>query len=296
MRSTVCRPQAHVASREVPSDRLNTLGLGARELGILTDFLDSRGASDVSRKRQFARWPFRCTGVDVHLSHPGGSTTVLKLAGRNLSRGGISLLHRGFVHPGTQCRVDLPRPDGHVDAKDGVVARCVHVKGTLHELGIKFEKNIRLREYANPSPGADALTIEHADPKSLSGRVLVVSPAETDARILSHFLRDTSLQCVAVPSGADAIAKAPDGFDLVLMDTPLPDVPTIDLLRQLRTLLPKAPLLAASASPKELMGHGLWDLSPVGVIDKPYTQGALLRQIAELLLFRDSSSGAPPSP
>src|ERR1051325_1102529 len=117
------RPNSPKLSSE---ERPNTIGLQTKPLEALLEFLDHpEDAKNVAR-RQFSRWPFRQATIRVTISHPGGSTVVLKLACRNISRGGIGLLHTSFVHPGSSCRVELPNINGGMDRIDAGIQRWLH--------------------------------------------------------------------------------------------------------------------------------------------------------------------------
>src|SRR5262245_25079873 len=113
------------------NERPNTLGLQPRSLDALLDHLDDPEDPKAVARREFVRWPFRRTTIHISIFHPGGSMVSLKLACRNLSRGGLALLHNAYVHPGSPCRVELPTLSGVFDRVEGVIQRCAHRRGTL---------------------------------------------------------------------------------------------------------------------------------------------------------------------
>lgn len=119
--------------------RSNTLGLSRLALDHLHATLDAFDAKiERDDARAYARVPVRAGAIGVCLEHPGGTRVELQMAGRNLSRGGISLLHSGFVHAGTKCVVRLPLVASRVGTFRGEVVRCTHRGGLLHEIGIRF--------------------------------------------------------------------------------------------------------------------------------------------------------------
>ncbi|MEX2217010.1 MAG: PilZ domain-containing protein [Phycisphaeraceae bacterium] len=60
----------------------------------------------------------------------------------DLSAGGLGLLHGGFVHTGQPCVITLvSRRKAGMRIK-GTVARCVHVRGHVHLIGVKFNEAI----------------------------------------------------------------------------------------------------------------------------------------------------------
>ncbi len=129
------------AARLAAAGRSNTLGLSRlalEEVHATLDAADSKVTRDDTRA--YARVPVRGDAIAVCLEHPGGTTAELLMAGRNLSRGGVSLLHSGFVHAGTRCIVRLPLSSDLVASFPGEVVRCTHRGGQLHEIGVKFAR------------------------------------------------------------------------------------------------------------------------------------------------------------
>lgn len=273
-------------ARVQSAERPNTLGLGPRELSALLDFLDSSDGPGKVR-REFRRWPFRQTGVNVRFTHPGGTTTKLRLAGRNLSRGGISLLHNGFVHAGTRCEIDLPRKDGGILTASCAVTRCQHRRGMLHEIGFKFDKPVNLKEFVTPEGREELSSFENTPPQKLTGRVLHIEDNALDVRIVSHYLRETNLKISAASTAEEAFAGAAGQLDILLVDYNLPDMTGDRLIKELRSRGVTAPALVVTADPAAVMGAGLWEIPSTGLIRKPFTQEQLLCAIAERLLIAD---------
>ncbi|GJQ29191.1 MAG: hypothetical protein HBSAPP03_10750 [Phycisphaerae bacterium] len=277
--------------RVLSAERLNTLGLGPRELTALLDMLDASDGQKHNARREFARWPFRETSLNVRFIHPGGSTTTLRLAGRNISRGGVSLLHNGFVHTGTKCLVELPSRAGGLRDVAGVVARCQHRRGMLHEIGIRFNKQVNLREYVRTDGDKELLSMECVAPQKLSGTILHVEDNDLDTRIVGHFLREAPVKLLQAPSGAEALAKASSGIDLMLVDYQLPDMTGLEFARTVRQRGITCPVIMLSANPSACMADGLWEIRGMGLLPKPYTQDELLRVLGERLLLRDEGDG-----
>src|SRR3989337_1747869 len=62
-------------------------------------------------KREFVRWPFRLTTARLRVVNPGAPTEqAFKVACRNISCSGISLLHSAYVHVGSPCTIELEHP------------------------------------------------------------------------------------------------------------------------------------------------------------------------------------------
>jgi hypothetical protein len=74
---------------------------------------------------------------ELHLQE--GSVTRCIIAGRDVSRGGMSFLHNCYLHPGTPLRVAFGDAEKKtICDRTGIVRRCEHVKGTLHDVSVKF--------------------------------------------------------------------------------------------------------------------------------------------------------------
>ncbi len=273
------------APRVLSAERLNTLGLGPRELTALLDMLDASDGQKRDARREFARWPFRETGLNVHFMHPGGSNTTLRLAGRNLSRGGVSLLHHGFLHTGSKCRVELPLRSGGMREMSGVVARCQHRKGMLHEIGIRFDKQVNLHEYVRTEDDQELVSMECVSPQKLSGTIVHVENNDLDTRIVGHFLREAPVKLIALANGQEALATSLANADLLLIDYQLPDMTGLALAKAARAKGVTGPIIILAADPAACMANGLWEVPNVGLLQKPYTQDQLLRVIGERLLL-----------
>ncbi len=273
------------------SDRPNTIGLGQRELEALLGEMDNTEGTAAQHKREFARWPFRHSTVMFEVSHPGGTVTKLKLACRNLSRGGIGLLHNGYVHPGSACKVWLPRLVGGTQEIAGSVTRCAHRRGSLHEIGVKFAKPADLRMFIGGSRNNDFYTLEKVVPEKLTGRVLYIEDCNIDIRIIQHFLRGTGVRLKTCGTAAAGIIEAAQGYDLILSDWRLPDMRGTEMMSQLRQRGVSTPALLVTADPVGLIKDGLYDIPDVGVLAKPITQDQLLRMLAEkLIVSKDEES------
>ena len=265
------------------AERPNTLGINQRDLVTLLQKIEAGEKGKAPIRRDFTRWPFRHATVKVTLVQPSGGEVHLRLACRNLSRGGISLLHNAFIHPGSAVSVSLPRLAGEAKEIPGVVKRCLHRRGVLHEIGVQFETPIDLREFLGASQGQEFFSIEKIEPEKLTGNVLYIEDCDVDYRILQHFLRETNLNVERVATGEDAMDKL-SNQDLIICDWRLPDIDGITFVRQIRDMELPTPVLLVTADPVGLMRSGIWDIANTGLLTKPLSQQQLMRAIAERLL------------
>lgn len=280
-------------SNSSPGNRPNTIGAGERELAALLDRMDrTAGGRAVDAKRTHARWPFRHASLSMALDHPGGSSVGFRVACRNLSRGGTSVMHNSFVHTGTPCAVTLPRLDGTAEVVRGKVVRCVHVSGIVHELGILFDEPVRLADYVRVDPAAGIVTFERVDPERLIGTVVLITDSELDERIVRHYLADTQLGVRVFPDAASAAAAEPGEADVALVDLSLKGAE--QLVGTARSV-GLADFVTVFGVDSELDPRRIQALGPDGVLRKPLSSERVLGVLAEFLLTGEPEADASPS-
>lgn len=269
-----------------PADeqRPNTLGLREIDLKRVLDALDQSRKGE-NAGRTFARWQYHQTSVPVRIIHPSGNEVEVKMACRNLSKGGIGFLHRSFLHLGTRCIVTLDHPiRGDVQAP-GRVVRCLHLTGMVHEIGIKFDEEIDVRDIMRPDPMQEMLAIESIDAGSLIGTVMLVNDSEMDARLVRHFLRNTQLRIKHVTSTAEAEKEARDGVGLIISEIHLGFDNGGEFAKRLHEFnAPTPPVVLTSADTSETTHTLVAHPGVAGFISKPFTQENLIRTVAEFLV------------
>ncbi|GAB4383875.1 MAG: hypothetical protein Kow0022_04840 [Phycisphaerales bacterium] len=265
------------------SGRQNTLGSQARGLEALLDELDRAADGNAAIHRTHVRWPFRHAGITAHLTQPDGGDVTLSLACRNLSVGGMSVLHSAFLHPGTRIAVDLPRATKGVARVKGRIVRCSHVRGTIHEIGIKFDDLINLREFKRSDPFDAALAFENVKPSDLTGTILHIDPSQIDRQIIRHLLRDSSLSIRGCESVEEAMPYIERGCDLILCEFNLLTQDAATLAMTLRAEGHQQPIIVVSSNRSSATVEMI-RRSPIDVfLDKPVKQDRLLSAIAEFL-------------
>lgn len=270
-----------------PGSRPNTIGLSQRDLSDAMDRLDERSAGNEGRfKRTFARWPFRHVSLLLTLEHPGGSRTEVPVACRNLSRGGVGVLHNAFVHTGTRCSVSLPQPDGVRKSTRGQVVRCSHLHGLVHELGIRFENPINLGEFIQLDPLMGWSSFEKVEGDTLEGTLLGVTASELDQRIIGHYLGETRMKLRFVENAADCLALERGSAEIAVVDLEIPGAP--EIFKGLREQGIAASVVAigpnASASTRQM----LLEVEADGFVFKPLSSDRLLSVLAECMFAGDA--------
>ncbi len=79
---------------------------------------------------------------------------------RNISKGGISVLHGCFLYPDTPCIATLVTIDGESVLAPGIVVHCRCVHGRVHEVALKFAQPIDVSNFVRPGTQAEALALQ----------------------------------------------------------------------------------------------------------------------------------------
>ena len=168
----------------------NTLGIGPATYERLLDKLaEDAHASEPAASRQFTRIPLQDPFVRVAVENDSGMKRDMVLACRNLSRGGVGLLHSSFMYPQTIVTVYLTRFDGKVVGSRGKVVRVEHRGGVVHEIGIKFDREVNPRDFLSNDITEAIPSLENVAPESLKGDV-VFGTWVSDAALMTCLLFD----------------------------------------------------------------------------------------------------------
>lgn len=267
----------------------NTIRLAGKDLERVLDDIDTQPPDGAGYKRTFVRWPFRHGGVRIEVLEGSRICSSLRYACRNISGGGMSVMHSAYVHPGTCCVAHLPKRDGDTLAVTGKVHRCRHFRGHIHEVGIRFDRTIDVGNFVDLDPFKSRFSLEHVDAAQLTGSVLHCDGAELDRKIFRHLLRDTQMNVVGVESAAEAMSRIKEGFDVVVIDMTLADGAGADLASNMRDEGFQQPIIitSADASPEQRASAKVNRAS--AFLSKPLDGPILFRALADLLLTRRHS-------
>jgi len=274
--------------------RKNTLGLdldGVRALSSRLDALDGGRPSEL--KRDFVRWPFQRERIRIQIDQPGGTQLLLKLACRNLSRGGISLFHGAYLHERGRCVLWLPHPGRGEIGIFGTLVRCKHRGGMVHELGVRFDKPIDAKEFVSLDAGAEIYSQERVTPERLSGSLLVVDPDEQEQRLIRHFTKGTEIRMRSCATQSEALAALREPADLVLVSLNLPDGSAAEFVSAVRAVGVRTPVLIITPDVSRQSRVAARGAACEGVLGKPLSCDRLLRALAEFM--GDASSSAATS-
>ena len=135
-------------------------------------------------------------GLTIEIEHPGGTNAVFRIHPHNLSASGIGFLHGAFVFPGSNCQVNIKMPSGQHQRVAGVVKRCTHVNGKIHDVGVQFDQ---LVEHGWYSSDDDAETTDEkpSELPSYAGSVMVFTPSKAERDLLHFMLTKLGLDVAA---------------------------------------------------------------------------------------------------
>lgn len=285
---TAPRPVKPARPQEAPC----TLRLSPMEVERVKRELEAESAGGASAKRVFQRRSLSARSVRMEVQHPGGANTTLNYVPRNLSREGIGVLHSSFVYTGTRCTVFLPHPTRGEVPVAGTIVRCRHFRGKVHELGVRFDQPIDVREYIGADEAEECFALENVAPESLTGGLLLVEPGAMERALIRQHLKDTNVTVTAVESAAEAIKRAAEGYDMVVCSLRLPDGDGLRLHEDLRNAGVQAPfLLLCGTDTTDADRERVRAAQPDGVLAKPVANKAMLAAVGEFLIVRGKDLG-----
>ncbi len=158
-------------------------------------------------------------GINVRVKQPGGSDWQhFLIRPRNLSRHGIAFFHGGYLHNDTYCEVSLRKRDGSVTACPGHVVHCRFIAGRVHEIGLRFQTPIDVRQYVGGGQTSGAMGDEPCE--LVQGRVLCAEGNLDDRALLKFQLSELGATVVDVADGIGALERIhadAEAFDLVVL-------------------------------------------------------------------------------
>lgn len=120
------------------------------------------------------------------IQHPGGGELHVRAVLRDISRGGYGMFHGGYLHVGTRIVSTFVGPDGAaMISQAGRVVRCVHLQGSVHEVGVEFEGDLALESLVGAVDDSGATEAEFlAEIEQMAGEVLKSVRARESAEVI----------------------------------------------------------------------------------------------------------------
>lgn len=267
----------------VQNQNNNTLRLNQRELHKLLETLEQRDGEDKSPDREFVRWSYRLESVNLVIEHSSGHKVNLPVATRNISRGGISILHSAFMHTGTPCEILLRLPGGNTQSVQGTVRRCAHLTGRVHEIGIQFKNQISTKDLLGLDPLNEAYSLERVDPARLHGSALIVTSTDMDRDLMLTYLEDTNLTVNTADCIENAVSRAKKGADIILADYHIGDDTAPQLIAALTEAECDIPVIVLTSDKSVPFLDAIRASDAAGILSKPASKDRILQALAEFL-------------
>lgn len=262
----------------------DTLRLSSKDLELLIAELErGSAASPSSIRRELRRWTFSSGRALMTVVDDVGSARHFVVAPRNISAGGVAVLHGGFVHPGTRCIISMRRMDRTAQSVSARVARCSHLKGHLHDLGIRFDQRVDPEKFID-FHGQTAFNVEHVDPAKLHGSLLVVEDSLADQRLLAHYFKQSKLEINFVKDTKSGLAVLANAPDLVFVDYQLPDGDGIQFVARAKSMGYSGPMILMTGDSLPGLRDRARDAGAAELLLKPCPKELLHQAAAEYLL------------
>ncbi len=246
----------------------------------LTD--ESRvGAEDT--RRESPRIDYQLHNVALRIFHPGGGVGNFIVSTRNLSSGGISFLHSGFLHNNTEVRAVLPKMHGGGVEVHGKVVMCRHVEGVVHEIGVALFEKLDLLDFVDPGEtplvGDNAASFEIPQ---IHGEALCLVSDDAEAMLLEHHLKATGLDPVRVSAiGAAVDLLKRQSFDMAIVDVDGDD--TVEPITKMIQEGFSRSILALTAESAATRGKEALDAGAEKMLHKPYDTSTLLSVVSHMI-------------
>lgn len=219
-------------------------------------------------RRADTRTPSRIR-IKMRITHPAGNSTTREVMTRTLGPMGLSFIHPGYLHVGTQCRTQLITQDNAWIDIRGSVCHCRHLVGCVHEAGMQFVRRIDVTQIL---------------PSMLRGSVLVVEDVAMMSRLIKHHLEKSGLTATIADDGGQALRLLREqDYDIILMDEVLPDMYGHDIVQQLRDEGITTPVISLTACTDEETRNICRNAGCNAILSKPIEHQALLDAIRTYL-------------
>ncbi|MBL4809893.1 MAG: PilZ domain-containing protein [Phycisphaerales bacterium] len=261
----------------------NTLFLdGVLYQRILSKLDESSNKQKPSASRIFRRLSYAHAKIAINIQSEGHNQRTLIVATRNLSQGGMSILHSSFMYTGTQLTVDLITNTGDITTCYGSVTRCEHRGGRVHEIGIKFDDEIILREYLNPNPKNLLHSREKVDHESMDIKLLVVSSNTDFSSTMREYFQPTSMIYKFAKSDAEALELF-QAQDMVLLHLDTVTMQTPETISQMREQGFTNPIIIAGRPTSEEDSHIISACGADMILPWPCDEQTILCSIGEYI-------------
>lgn len=261
----------------------NTLSIdGQAYAALLYKLDDNNGCLPTESSRVYRRLDYAYPRLLLRIESSRDTAREIIVASRNLSQGGISILHATYMYPGTAVTVDLIRNDQTVRRTRGTVARCEHRGGIIHEIGVKFDQEINLREYLHSTPELLLHAHERIEPEQLDKSILFISKHNEFSPEVRQALLPTNLK-YTFKNELDDILPLLEKLDIIVIHH-ANDLDAPDMIAELRAQGFDNPIIILAKPQSETQAHLLSACGADTLLPWPCEHNVLACAIAEFIL------------
>ncbi len=264
--------------------RRSTIGNSGNKLNAFLQQLNQKNGpgGKFDEIRSTMRWDLQNVVVEFELEESGYYRPKQNLVARNISPGGVALLHSSFFYPDSACRITIPMRAGHGNdiVVNGTIKRCNHLQGMIHELGVEFETPIDTSRIVPKRVLTQGRT-EYSNPSVLQGNILLIDGNTNDQALTREYLGHTSIDLTCAASLDEAKASLGRSHDLILLE--FEQDCAADVLKHLHEAKVATPVVAFTAMSASQVIKTLGDFEIQGILSKPIEKGTLLTCISDYL-------------
>lgn len=224
--------------------------------------------------------------LTIRVAHPGGTELERRILALDISAGGAGVIHPGYLHTGTSCRVMWKIRSGRGEVECvGRVVSCRHLRRNLHVTGIRWDQAIDVRAIVGAERWLEAESQHRPTSGRLTGRVLHVCEDQSQADAADLHLGRTGLEmhwAQSLGSACDAIKTA--SHDLIIVDLDGSEGSAMSFIETCRREGYRGPILAATVDPASEIVEMASTCGANEVLRKPYTADVLSAAVRSLLI------------
>lgn len=167
------------------------------------------------------RYEFEDRLVPAEIIHPGGGSAHVEVLMVNLSAGGCCLIHRGYLHPSTECKLYLLTNSGQSVSAHATVKWCQLLRGVYHSTGLEWDAPIQPRDFIDPRVWLELSQAENPQSNdALEGRFLLLTGDQMQDMLMHMLLRESEAELKTIDTSGGALdAVRSGGYDIVIIDT-----------------------------------------------------------------------------
>ena len=268
-------------------NKRNSLGINKQVYKHLLNKLESSNQTDSKQptQRVFTRLQYLDPYFEITLDQAEStSRRNIIVASRNISRGGMSVLHSNYLYPGTTISGHLRKCDGSLHPIEGSICRCNHRGGVVHEVGIRFDHEITIQEFVISDINDSLRSLEAVDPTELKGKVLFVGADQSITPFLREYLSPTNLNFGFDESAQAAMDKNLDQYDLIFVSLDAGNLSGPEFIRCARDSGFNKPIILCGRTSCNQTRKQIRLSTADMFLPAPFTENSLLCALGEYLI------------